>query len=256
MPDSVTAELAIPTAEDLTRPVAFIDFEASSLSIDSWPVAVAWAKVNGDEISSGMDIIRPMPDWIGGEDRTVDMHWQGWSDVSADFHSLTKEQLLSDGLPATDVLADLENAFAGHLVFADSGFDHDWLRQLAVGAGKETSIQLFAYSSIFDGLTTEQVQAIDEEADKVETDGWRAGTRRTQSCVSLCSGNESKGLKRCFGKKPEVILGRLFGKFIERHIQKFSKISSCVFHIGGLIAFPPIGYGSQIRAIGLNQKPI
>ena len=167
MPDNVTAELAIPSEEDLKRPVAFIDFEASSLSIDSWPVAVAWAKLDGDQISSGVDIIKPMPDWIGG-DRTVDMHWQGWSDVSADFHSFSKEQLLADGLPATDVLADLEQAFAGHLVYADSGFDHDWLRQLAVGAGRETSIQLFAYSSVFDGLTSQQVEEIETEADKVE----------------------------------------------------------------------------------------
>lgn len=68
----------------------FVDFEASSLAPESYPVELGWAHVAG----SGAVLTRPEPDWTD------------WSPTAAELHGLSRERLLTEGKPAREV-ADL-----------------------------------------------------------------------------------------------------------------------------------------------------
>ncbi len=97
-----------------------IDFEASGLSKQSYPIEVG--------ITNGSDeyqaLIRPMA------------HWQYWSDEAEAVHTLSRSQIESVGLDPAHVAHTLNNKLSGQPVYCDSvQWDAFWCNVLFADNG-------------------------------------------------------------------------------------------------------------------------
>ena len=66
--------------------IVFLDFEASSLSDESYPIEIGWA---GEDGSTEQHLIRPAPGWTD------------WSATAEAVHRIERDQLLAEGSRAT-----------------------------------------------------------------------------------------------------------------------------------------------------------
>lgn len=99
----------------------FLDFEASSLADDSYPIEVGWA---GEDGSRESHLIRPAPGW------------SDWDPAAETLHGLSRAQLLSEGEPHEDVAQRALAALAPHEVFVSAPtWDGKWMSVLLRGAG-------------------------------------------------------------------------------------------------------------------------
>jgi hypothetical protein len=123
--------------------IAFLDFEASSLSAHSYPIEVGWVLEDGTGESH---LIQPMPTW------------NDWDVDSAKIHGITRAYLAADGVPAADVARRLHEALVDHDVFTDAPTaDQIWLGVLmrAVGLLPMPLLHIYdAYRSIFRPMVT------------------------------------------------------------------------------------------------------
>lgn len=105
----------------------FIDFEASSLEPDSYPIEVAWNAPDGSVESY---LIRPAAGWTD------------WSDYAElEIHHISGDMLSSEGRDAAWVAARMNEALAGRTVHSDAPeFDERWLRRLFEAAGTELAM--------------------------------------------------------------------------------------------------------------------
>ena len=100
---------------------AFLDFEASSLSKDSYPIEIAWVFQNG---RSEHHLIRPAP------------AWDDWDDKAEAIHGISRAMLGAEGKPHYDVARRAVEALSGHELFASApSWDGKWLSVLLRGAG-------------------------------------------------------------------------------------------------------------------------
>ncbi len=100
---------------------AFLDFEASSLAKQSYPIEVAWVFEDG---RSETFLIRPAPAWTD------------WDERAAAVHRLTRAVLLRDGVPHDEVARRLLTALGDVAVYASSpSWDGKWLSVLLRAAG-------------------------------------------------------------------------------------------------------------------------
>jgi hypothetical protein len=101
--------------------IVFLDFEASSLGKESYPIEVGWVFSSGGEESH---LIRPAPSWTD------------WSAESEATHHLTRERLLMEGRPHDEVAKRMLDVLSGHALFATApSWDGQWLSKLLRGAG-------------------------------------------------------------------------------------------------------------------------
>jgi len=101
--------------------IVFLDFEASSLSKESYPIEVGWVFASGGEESH---LIRPAPSWTD------------WSAESEATHHLTRERLFAEGTPHDKVASHMLDVLSGHALFATApSWDGQWLSKLLRGAG-------------------------------------------------------------------------------------------------------------------------
>lgn len=99
----------------------FLDFEASSLSKQSYPIEVGWV---GEDGSGEAHLIRPAPGWTE------------WDDRAAAVHGITRDQLARDGEAHDAVCARLLALFEGNDVLASApSWDGHWLSMLLRAAG-------------------------------------------------------------------------------------------------------------------------
>jgi hypothetical protein len=99
----------------------FIDFEASSLGKESYPIEVGW--VFEDGCCENMRIRPPA-------------EWTDWDPRSEAIHGIARATLLAEGLPVEAVAHRLLSALGGHAVYASApSWDGKWLSQLLRGAG-------------------------------------------------------------------------------------------------------------------------
>ena len=101
--------------------LVFIDFEASSLAKESYPIEVAWVFEDG---RAEAHLIRPAPSWTD------------WGEEAEGLHKIALATLLSDGaahdLVARRMVSELEH----HDLLASSvPWDGKWLSVLLRGAG-------------------------------------------------------------------------------------------------------------------------
>ena len=99
----------------------FIDFEASSLAKQSYPIEVAWVFEDGEAESH---LIRPLPGWTD------------WDDSAAAIHGITRQQLDAEGTSADAVARHVLERLSGHDLYASSpSWDGKWLSVLLRAGG-------------------------------------------------------------------------------------------------------------------------
>lgn len=103
------------------KPVYFVDFEASGIAPDSYPIEIAIVSAD----SKYQALIKPA------------YYWQHWSYDAQDMHGISREDLLTGGRDAFDLADDLNTRFAGASVCSDSNLDCFWLDTLYEAAGIE-----------------------------------------------------------------------------------------------------------------------
>lgn len=99
----------------------FLDFEASSLGDDSYPIEAGWVFETGEGESH---LIRPADGWLD------------WSLEAAAIHGLTRPVLEADGSPHDVVARRMVDVLSGHDLFASApSWDGKWLSVLLRRAG-------------------------------------------------------------------------------------------------------------------------
>jgi hypothetical protein len=99
----------------------FLDFEASSLSDDSYPIEVAWVFEDGRGESY---LIHPADGW------------NDWGATAEAIHGIERARLFSDGTPVETVAARMIAALSGHDLAASApSWDGKWISVLLRGAG-------------------------------------------------------------------------------------------------------------------------
>lgn len=121
--------------------VAFLDFEASSLDTDSWPVEIGLSWVDQNlEVQTYESLIRPAPEWPE----------HAWSPASAAIHSIPRYDL--DKAPdVVTVARAFLLALKGRIALSDAvPFERHWLDQLfgAAGVSEHVSIHDFDVTTL------------------------------------------------------------------------------------------------------------
>jgi len=99
----------------------FLDFEASSLRPDSYPIEVGWA---GEDGSLESWLIRPAPGW------------DDWDPAAEAVHHLSRETLLAAGRPHEAVARRALAALKDHEVYVSApSWDGKWMSVLLRAAG-------------------------------------------------------------------------------------------------------------------------
>ena len=104
--------------------IVIMDFEASSLATDGYPIQVAWNE--GDEVR--MHYINParVPGWVD------------WDEQAEALHGLSREFLARHGKHPLEVAAVMNRALAGATVYSDApAHERAWCARLFDAAGLE-----------------------------------------------------------------------------------------------------------------------
>lgn len=124
-------------------PLAVIDFEASSLSLESYPieVGVAIALDAQGPIDVWSTLICPSAEWLARSD---------WDEESAMTHGISRSELEGAAEPF-DVANSLNMKLASiGLAWCDGGqYDGHWLRTLYQAAGLKPSYALWDIAAMF-----------------------------------------------------------------------------------------------------------
>lgn len=101
--------------------LVFLDFEASSLSKQSYPVEVAWVFEDGRSRSF---LIRPAPDWTD------------WSSEAEAIHGISRELLEKEGVAVSLIAEEMVETLSDHDLYASApSWDGKWLSALLRAAG-------------------------------------------------------------------------------------------------------------------------
>lgn len=135
--------------------LAVIDFEASCLPEhgQSYPIEVAVARIDGENRAW---LIRPLRAWE---------HWD-WSQEAEALHGISRAMLDCDGLPASQVLAEIIEFVGDCAVYSDAELDEYWLEVLCQGlaAALPFPIRYLGEWMVEHGFTRPQVVVALEEA--------------------------------------------------------------------------------------------
>lgn len=93
----------------------FLDFEASSLHPESYPIEVG---VYGGPEDSYESLIVPVH------------YWTHWNADSQDIHKIERETLFEQGRTVEEVTRSLNERFAGKILWADADTDGFWMQVL------------------------------------------------------------------------------------------------------------------------------
>jgi hypothetical protein len=100
----------------------FLDFEASSLAQDSYPIEVGWVFEDGR--GGEAHLIRPAPAWTD------------WDASAEAIHHIPRSRLEAEGEPHEAVAARMLEALSAHVVYASApSWDGKWLSVLLRAAG-------------------------------------------------------------------------------------------------------------------------
>ena len=100
--------------------IAFVDFEALSLSPDSYPIEVGWTFADG---SGGSMLIKPEPTWVD------------WSSEAESVHGISRAVLAEEGVPAAEAARLIVQIFGESELYSDAPeADQKWLNILLASA--------------------------------------------------------------------------------------------------------------------------
>lgn len=127
----------------------FIDFEASSLNAESYPIQVAWSLPDGRVFDHFID-----PRWVAS--------WTDWDhDAEWEIHRISRSLLHDVGAPPQKVAERMNAMLAGKTLYVDGlPFDQYWLDALFEAGGLRPTFQLAGFQELiyataptaFDGL--------------------------------------------------------------------------------------------------------
>jgi hypothetical protein len=101
--------------------IAFLDFEASSLGKDGYPIEVAWVLATGEEESH---LVRPDPTWTD------------WDFKAETIHGLSRDRLNAEGELVADVAQRMMSVLTGYDLYVTApSWDGKWLSRLLRTAG-------------------------------------------------------------------------------------------------------------------------
>ncbi|HEY7545418.1 MAG TPA: hypothetical protein VID27_11070 [Blastocatellia bacterium] len=96
----------------------FLDFEASSLAMESYPIEVAWSLEDG---SIESHLISPAS--------VVD--WTDWDAEAEKVHGIPRDEIIAHGKPPAWVCQRMNEQLAGKTLYTDAPrFDGRWLARL------------------------------------------------------------------------------------------------------------------------------
>lgn len=99
----------------------FLDFEASSLGKNSYPIEVGWA---GEDGSTESHLICPAPGWFD------------WDPTAEAVHRIARAQLVAEGEPHRQVARRVLEALKAHKVFVSApSWDGKWMSVLLRAGG-------------------------------------------------------------------------------------------------------------------------
>lgn len=105
--------------------IRFIDFEASSLSVDSWPIEIGMSWVEGAGTQTWSSLICPDPTW----------DLDDWSLRSAEVHNIPKKEVMA-ARPAAEVARDVAAMLEGKFLVSDNPeFEWRWMTKLLSSIG-------------------------------------------------------------------------------------------------------------------------
>ena len=130
---------------------AALDFEASSLAQDSWPIEVGLSWLKNGDVRTWSSLIRPAPDWC----------FSAWSSQSADVHGITHDAL-RDASAAPEVVDEFFKILDGKSLVSDAPeFDAGWLSRLLQAGGCDTVPTVADYHRVscaqFSGLALDML---------------------------------------------------------------------------------------------------
>jgi hypothetical protein len=110
----------------VTTSIVFLDFEASSLAAESWPVEVGYAAADGAEDAF---LVARHRDWS----------MEHWDRNSANLHGISLADLDEFGVSAEAAIDRLAEKLGNAIVVSDAPeFENHWLRRMSTAAGKPT----------------------------------------------------------------------------------------------------------------------
>jgi DNA polymerase III subunit epsilon len=120
----------------MSETVIFLDFEASSLFQDSWPIEIGLARLEeGMRVFSEAKLIFPHADWP----------MTAWSPASQAVHGIPFENLTS-ALPAAEVAAWALARLEGRVVLSDNpAWERKWLDRLLAVIGRAGAVPVLPY---------------------------------------------------------------------------------------------------------------
>lgn len=114
---SLFAPVALP--ELRARPLLFLDFEASSLNRESWPIEIGYAWIEAGRVQSRATLIAPRADWSMDD----------WSAVSARVHGIPLAAVRA-GARADAVAAETDAFARFEIVSENPAWEQRWLDRL------------------------------------------------------------------------------------------------------------------------------
>ncbi len=107
-------------------PTHFVDFEASGIAPDSYPIEIAIVSAD----TKHQALIKPM------------YYWEHWSYDAQDMHQISRDQLLLEGVDPHALAVELNFKYQGLTICSDSPQDCFWLDTLYEAAGIEPKFEV------------------------------------------------------------------------------------------------------------------
>lgn len=118
----------------MTYPPNIMDFEASGLGPDSYPIEVGYCLEDGERYCT---LIRPVKGW------------SHWDDTAEQLHGIPRKTIMDVGLDVKDVAKELNQRLAGKTLYSDAWVvDKTWFNQIFAIAGCDPSFELRAIEHI------------------------------------------------------------------------------------------------------------
>jgi len=137
----------------------FLDFEASSLSGESYPIQVAWSDPRG---RIDCVLIRPEEEWTD------------WDEHSEEAHGLDRGVVVRDGLSPELVCRRLNETLAGHTVLCDAlSMDRFWLMRLFEAGNRMPAFRLGDVMPLVRDRLGLDADAAPERVQALQDQAWR-----------------------------------------------------------------------------------
>jgi len=126
----------------------FIDFEASGLHPDSYPIEIG---ICGPDFEFEA-LIKPA------------RYWEHWSHDAQDMHGISREMIESKGVAPERICQALNERFAGQVLWSDSHHDTLWMDILFEAAGMQQAFEVKSIMSEIDILKLPDYRSAGQDA--------------------------------------------------------------------------------------------